>query len=201
MQLSNQNVFALLFLSLVAVPATCSADDWPQWRGIARDGVWNETGIRDDLPNGQLPLDWSVEIGPGYTGPTVAAGRVYVMDRIGEERNASERVLCFDSGSGKSLWTHIYPAVYRSIGYSAGPRASVTIHDGKAFAVGAMGHFHCLDANTGTVIWKRDLQTDYEINMPGWGIAASPFVYGDLVIQQVSGANGACMVAFHLTNG
>ena len=195
--LKNSRYFFLCNLALASIG---SADDWPQWRGIARDGTWNETGIRDDLPDGQLPLDWSVEIGPGYTGPTVSDGRVYVMDRLTEDRNATERILCFDSASGKSLWTHAYPADYR-ISYTAGPRASVTIHGGKAFAVGAMGHFHCLDAKSGKVIWKRDLQTEYDIKMPIWGIAASPLIYGDLVIQQVSGAKGACMVAFYSNDG
>ncbi len=80
-------------------PTFCSADDWPQWGGVARDGKWNENVIRDDQPEGQLPLAWSVEIGPGYTGPTVANGRVFVMDKQAEDRNASERILCFDSAT------------------------------------------------------------------------------------------------------
>ena len=107
------------------------ADDWPQWRGPDRDGVWKETGIVRELPPGQLPYAWSVEIGPGYSGPTVADGRVYVMDRQPKDRDATERIHCFDSQSGKSLWVVEYPAEYR-ISYTAGPRASVTIDQGKA---------------------------------------------------------------------
>ena len=200
MQLSLHNVLIYTFLFHLAMAELSTADDWPQWRGAARDGNWNESGIRDDLPDGQLKLDWSVEIGPGYTGPTVADGRVYVMDRQAENRNAAERILCFDSRTGNSIWKHEYPADYR-ISYTAGPRASVTIHNGYAYAVGAMGHFHCLDAKSGAVIWKRDLQSEYNIKMPIWGIAASPLVYGDFVIQQVSGADGACMVAFQRVDG
>lgn len=177
------------------------ADDWPQWRGVARDGKWNETGLIDTLPEGQLPLQWSVEIGPGYTGPTVAEGRVYVMDKLSEGRDAVERILCFDSATGKSLWTHQYHPEDYKVGYPAGPRAGVTIHAGRAYAVGAVGHFHCLDAKSGAVVWARDLQTDYDIRMPMWGIAASPFIYRNLVIQQVSGAKGACMVAFQQEDG
>ena len=26
------------------------ADDWPQWRGLNRDGVWGETGIMEAFP-------------------------------------------------------------------------------------------------------------------------------------------------------
>src|SRR5690606_26319352 len=54
--------------------------DWPQWRGAQRDGVWRETGIREKFEQDTIPLRWSVPIGPGYSGPTVSAGRVYVTD-------------------------------------------------------------------------------------------------------------------------
>jgi outer membrane protein assembly factor BamB len=176
------------------------ADDWPQWRGPDRDGVWKETGIVRELPPGQLPYAWSVEIGPGYSGPTVADGRVYVMDRQPKDRDATERIHCFDSQSGKSLWVVEYPAEYR-ISYTAGPRASVTVDQGKAYCVGAMGHLHCLDANNGAIIWKRDLQNDYDIQMPIWGIAASPLIYENTVILQVCGSGNACMVAFDIETG
>jgi len=176
------------------------ADDWPQWRGSNRDGRWLEQGIRDDLPEGQLPLDWSVDIGPGYSGPTVANGRVYVMDRQVSDRNQTERILCFDSTTGEQKWEHEYKSVY-TVSYTAGPRASVTIDEGRAYAVGAMGHLHCLDALSGEVVWKHELETEYKIEMPIWGIAGSPLVYQDLVIQQVGGTKGACYVAFEKTTG
>jgi outer membrane protein assembly factor BamB len=186
-----------IVISLLAVELSF-ADDWPQWRGIDRDAVWRESGIVDRLPAGQLPLEWSVEIGPGYTGPTVAEGRVYVMDRMAEE--SLERILCFDSKTGEELWKHVYPSRY-TISYTAGPRASVTIDAGRAYAVGAMGHFFCLDAASGQVIWQRDLQKEYDVDLPIWGIAGSPLVYRDLVIQQVGGAGDACMVAFNTEDG
>jgi len=185
----------------VAVPnVRLIAEDWPQWRGPGRDGVWTETDIVKELPQGQLAYAWSADIGPGYSGPTVADGRVYVMDRQPKDRDATERIHCLDSDTGKPLWVVEYPAEYR-ISYTAGPRASVTIDQGRAYCVGAMGHFHCLDAKTGSVVWKRDLQKDYDIQMPIWGIAASPLIYENLVIQQVCGAGDACMVAFDKVTG
>ena len=176
------------------------AEDWPQWRGPARDGQWQATGITTDLPDGQIQLDWSIPVGSGYSGPTVAAGRVYVMDRQGTLENQSERILCCDSKTGQLLWKHEYPVRY-TIQYTAGPRSSVTIDGAVAYAVGAMGHFHALDATTGKVLWQHDLNKEYDIEMPIWGIAASPLVHGNLVIQQVGGADGACMVAFDIHTG
>ncbi len=181
-------------------PLVGFAQDWPQWRGPQRDGIWREDGIRDELPEGQLPIAWSTEIGAGYSGPTVANRRVYVMDRMVTERRETERVLCLDSGTGEIIWKHEYDAPY-SISYKAGPRASVTIENNLAYSVGAMGHFFCFDAAKGDVIWQRDLQSDFDIDMPIWGIAASPLIYKNLVIQQVSGRDGACMVAMDRKSG
>jgi outer membrane protein assembly factor BamB len=196
---SSMHRLTVILLCAMLV-STASGEDWPQWRGVDRDGVWHTDGLVDELPDGQISWQWSVPIGPGYSGPTVADGRVYVSDRQTDGGTQSERILCFDSKTGQSIWTLEYEAPY-SISYTAGPRASVTIDDAKAYCVGAMGHFHCLDAQTGEVIWKRDLNSEYEINMPIWGIAASPLVYGGLVIQQVAGSNGACMVAFDKGTG
>jgi len=55
--------------------------DWPQWRGHNRDGVWRETGIVQRFDRPQLQPRWRTPIGPGYAGPAVANGRVYVTDR------------------------------------------------------------------------------------------------------------------------
>lgn len=192
-------LMAIGFLVVWPVGSSClQGEDWPQWRGPNRDGWWKAEGLMDKLPEGQLPIAWSIPIGPGYAGPTVSDGRVYVMDRLADDQR--ERILCCDSKTGQSLWEHQYSATYE-ISYKAGPRASVTVDRGIAFAVGAMGHFHALDAASGKVIWQRDLNREYDINMPIWGIAASPLVYMDLVIQQVAGSGGACMVAFDRSSG
>jgi outer membrane protein assembly factor BamB len=181
--------------------STLSAEDWPQWRGKNRDGVLTESGLLDALPSGELPRRWTVPIGSGYSGPTVAGDRLYVTDRgpEGSEKQI-ERVLCFNTKDGKLIWEHSYDAPY-TIGYRAGPRASVTVHDGKAYAVGAMGHMKCFAAESGDLLWEHDLETDYEIRMPKWGITAAPLIYDDLVIQMVGGASGACVVAFDAATG
>lgn len=178
-----------------------AADDWPQWRGPQRDGIWRESGIVNTFSSDQLPHKWSAEIGSGYSGPTVADGRVFVTDRgLDGDASQQERVLCFDDATGRRLWEHAYDARY-TISYTAGPRAAVTIDQQRAYAVGAMGHFHCLDVRTGDVIWKRDLEQEYSIAMPIWGIAAAPLIYRDSVIQQVGGTPDACIVAFDKRTG
>ena len=112
------------------------ADDWPQWRGLNRDGVWHETGIIESFAGPQIEHKWRAEISNGYSGPTVADGRVYVSDHVLEPTEL-ERVLCFDEETGEPLWTHTYECKY-SVSYPDGPRASVTIEDGRAYSLGTM---------------------------------------------------------------
>lgn len=179
-----------------------NAEDWSQWRGTNRDGVVaTDVPLMETLPTNQLPLTWSVPVGPGYTGPTVVGDRVYLMDRQSEgDSDSRERVLCMDTATGEIVWTHEYDAPY-TIQYTAGPRAAVTIHDGRAIAVGAMGHLHCMNAATGEVLWKHDFETEYNAKLPIWGISGAPLVTNGLVIQIGGGANGACVVAFDLETG
>ncbi len=193
----------MFLLSVAVVPLTGVADDWPQWRGPGRDGVWRETGLIEEFESDEIDLQWRQPIGPGYSGPTVAAGRVFVTDRQTKPEQV-ERVHCFDAAQGTSLWTFSYPCEY-TISYEAGPRANVTVDDQRAFALGAMGHLHCLDVETGKVLWQRDLNQEYSISedkrMPIWGIAAAPLIYKDLVIVHIGGQDNASIVAFHKADG
>jgi outer membrane protein assembly factor BamB len=184
---------------LVLLAASAAGEDWPQWRGPNRDGVWSETGIAEKLPAGQIPIKWRAEIGPGYSGPTVAKGRVYVTDRMTNPEEV-ERVHCFDEQTGQPLWSHRYSVRYGKIGYNAGPRASVGIHDGKAYSLGATGRMLCFDAADGKILWDKDLDAVYDIEMPVWGIAASPLIYQDLAIVQIGGRK-ACIVALDRHTG
>ena len=174
------------FFVLVVLAGSAVGEDWAQWRGPNRDAVWNEVGITEVLPAGQLPLVWSYPVGPGYSGPTVAEGRVYVTDRI-REPVSQERIHCVDALSGKRLWMTAYDCAYAGVSYEAGPRAAVSIEKGRAYSLGAMGDLYCLDAATGAVHWNRNLVKDYLVEMPIWGISASPLLYKDLVIIQAGG--------------
>jgi outer membrane protein assembly factor BamB len=192
----------LIALTLVFCSANfLLADDWPQWRGASRNGVLHETGLLKSFPGSELQAIWSVPVGSGYSGPTVAKGRVYVTDRGSEDAESEvERVLCFNANNGELVWEHKYDCPY-TISYRAGPRASVTVHDGMAISVGAMGNMKCLDAASGDVLWEHDLSAEYKVRMPIWGITAAPLVYKDLVIQIAAGDGDACVVAFDLKTG
>ncbi len=184
---------------LTALSPMLPAEDWPQWRGPNRDGTWNETGLVEKFASDRLPIKWRAEISSGYSGPTVAQGRVYVTDRVARPESL-ERVHCFDEQSGQPIWRHEYAADYGRVQYPAGPRAAVTIDSGRAYALGSTGRLHCYDAADGRIVWNRDLDQDFEIDLPNWGISAAPLIYEDLVILHIGG-RGACIVAVNKHDG
>ena len=188
-----------LIVALFIIAGFAPADEWAQWRGENRAGVWKETGIIEKFQGEQIPIRWRVPISSGYSGPTVADGRVYVTDRLDKPKQV-ERVHCFDWETGEEIWSYTYDSIYK-IDYAAGPRATVTVHDGFAYALGAMGHLHCFDAATGDIVWKRDLNAEYNINMPIWGIASAPIVEAGNLIVQIGGQPDACIVAFDRKTG
>jgi len=176
------------------------ADDWPQWRGVNRDGVWKEKGLVEKFAGPQLPIQWRVPVSNGYSGPTVANGRVYLTDRVVEPKE-QERVHCFDAQTGRTLWTYAYDCPYRGVGYPNGPRAAVTVQDGRAYSLGTMGHLFCFDAAKGDVLWQKDLNATYQVRLPTWGLAAAPLIEGDLLIVNAGASKDACLVAFDRKTG
>jgi outer membrane protein assembly factor BamB len=206
-------VLLLLVVPAVGTPdhSTARADDWPQWMGPARDGVWREGGIVGTIPAGGLPVKWRAEVKGGYSGPAVAAGRVYLMDydrRSGDLANdpgtrtalaGRERILCLDAATGRLLWKHEYDRDY-SMSYASGPRCTPTVSDGMVHALGAEGDLTALDAETGRVIWARDLRKDYSAPTPMWGFCGHPLVDGDRLVCLVGGP-GSVAVAFDRKTG
>ena len=104
------------------------------WSAARRRVANAKQGIVEKFKDKQLKLDWHVDIGSGYSGPTIADGRVFVTDRLVEPTQV-ERVHCFDWKTGHELWTYPYDCRYSGVGYEAGPRAAVTIDDGPRYAL------------------------------------------------------------------
>jgi len=202
-------IASLLFGVSIIGPAR--ADDWPQWLGPRRDGVWREAGVVKAMPEGGLPVRWRAAVKGGYAGPAVANGRVYLADYDVREGLVSndpgartlldgrERLLCFDAATGKLLWKHEYDCPY-SISYAAGPRCTPTVVDGKVYLLGAEGHLTCLDAATGAVSWAKDFRREYGAPTPIWGFCGHPLVDGDRLFCLVGGT-GSVAVAFDKNTG
>ncbi len=200
-----------LFIGFVCCTLNCLADDWPQWMGPTRNGVYGETGIADRIPSSGLKILWRAPVLNGYSGPAVAGNRVFVTDyeiAEGDIRNdpgaridlkGKERVHCLDAMTGETLWKFEYDRPYK-ISYPNGPRATPTVDGNRVYVLGAEGDLHCLSADTGQVVWNRQLAEEYDTEPPIWGYAAHPLVHGDLVYT-LAGGPGSAVVALNKLTG
>src|SRR5688572_20124486 len=198
----------LISLIVVITAATFArADDWPQWFGPKRDGVWRESGIVKELPKDGPKILWRKPVAAGYSGIAVADGRVYVTDRINQKAASGpfdrgklpgvERVLCLSAKDGEIIWKDEYPCEY-TISYAAGPRATPIISDGIVYTLGAEGDLRCYKADDGTKIWSKKFNED-KSETPMWGYSASPLVDGDKLICTATANNIA--IAYNKKTG
>jgi len=185
-------------LPAVAEPST----GWPQWRGPFRDGRAPAGPLRTDWDNRPPKLVWRAPCGGGFSSLAVVNGQVYTQDRQG----GNERVFCLNAENGKQLWEYSYPSepAGEDRNYSSGPRATPTVQGNLVYVVSGAGLFLCLEAPQGNptpkVVWQHNLLSEFDAQMPKWGVASSPLIEGDLAIVQPGGKNGS-VVAFDKTSG
>jgi outer membrane protein assembly factor BamB len=185
---------------------TPSAEDWPQWRGADRLGLWTETGILAEFPDTGLTVKWRVPINGGFSGPAVADGRVFVLDYVETEprtMDGTERILALSEATGEVLWTQEWPTTYRTLmfTYATGPRVTPTVDGNRVYATGATGRVFCFHVETGEVIWEKDTVTEYDTSIPTWGTSSAPLVDGDRVIMLVGGEPDGMVMAFDKHTG
>ena len=196
-------VTALLFF---AAPSL-NAEDWLQFRGAERLGVWNETGIIENFPDNGLKTVWRVPINSGFSGPAVSDGRVFVTDwkEDPESRtmDGTERILALDENTGELLWSYEWGATYRALllSYAGGPMATPTVDGNRVYVLGATGLLWCLDVESGEVIWHRNFIAEYDASLPPWGTPSAPLVDGERLITVVGGEPDALVVAFDKHTG
>ena len=191
------------WILLLLIHGTIIASDWPQWRGPNRDGVWTESGILSSFPSKGLIPKWKVAVGFGYSSPIIANGRLYLSDLVVEKRIVHERVLCFNARSGKRVWwtqsDTSPPDWFFNPEQMRGPGSTPILHNGRVYAISMFTTLQCLDVRTGSVVWKHDLTTEYQL--PPSSLDASPLVDGNLLIASIGGRPDAGVVAFDLVTG
>jgi len=186
---------ALRFLCLSICTLAWGAD-WPQWRGLNRDGISPETGLLDSWPKGGPPLLWKIQgLGEGYSSAAISGGRLFIQGQRGDE----EYVLAFDANTGKKLWrTHTGIPFNESRGH--GPRSTPTVDGDRVYALAADGMLVCLDTATGKTFWGYNIVDHFHGRVPQWGISESPLVDGNRVIV-TPGGPGAAVVALDKMTG
>jgi outer membrane protein assembly factor BamB len=189
-----------------------TAQDWNQWMGTNRDGVWNDSGTLTSFPSSGPKVLWRAAVSNGYSGPAVAFGKVYVADYVKQagddtpdpgkrsELKGKERLLCLDAKTGDQVWAYEYDCDYK-FSYPNGPRATPTVDGDRVYFLGAEGHLVCLNTVDGKKVWSHELKQEYAMDSaPHWGFAAHPLVDGDL-LYCVVGGKGSVAVAFDKKTG
>ena len=188
------------YFFLLIVLKLAQGNDWASWRGPTGDGIWPTEDI-EPFPEQGLEPSWRASIGPGYSGVAVAEGRVYTMDLEEKEGQKRERLVCFDTESGKQLWWSAYDVNYGDLSYAKGPRSMPTVHKGRVYTLGAVGHLACHDAKTGKQIWFVDSTRDWMAKRPTWGYSAALRLWEGKLYAPLGLENGGALAAIDPQTG
>jgi len=165
-------------LALCQLSSHATAGDWPHWLGPNDNNVVAaEPSFDPDLNNWKTA--WRSDIGLGYSSVIIANERAYTM---GHDGDANETIHCIDANTGVPIWTYSYEGDLIPKMHPGGPNASVTISGDRLYALSKDGQAICLNANSGSEIWKTRLTDIMGIDMPRWGFASSPVEYGDQIL-------------------
>ena len=200
--MKNRNrIIRVLLCSLMGMSFTLTfAQDWPQWRGLNRDGKVSGFEAPDVWPE-KLTRIWSMPVGLGDASPALVGDRLYLF----VQQEAEEVTLCLDANTGKVIWEdrhspRLEPGLYSDPFrfQHPGPRSSPTVADGKVVSLGVGGTLSCLDAETGKVVWRNEEHTR---DVPTFFTAMSPIVVNGMCIAHLGGKDSGSILAFDLSSG
>lgn len=197
---TRASLHSIALVNVIFLSSAAAAQDWPQWRGAARDGHLTSFAAPASWPQA-LEKVWSVEVGTGYASPVVAGGRVYLFSRRGDD----EVVSAFELQTGRALWREAYPAPYRlnpaATSHGMGPKSTPVLADGKLYTLGISGILSGWEGATGRRLWHKDFTGELKETTPLYGVAMSAVVEGDLLIAHVGGHGQGALMAFDRATG
>ena len=170
---------------------------WPRFRGRDFDNISAEDVplARSWTPEGP-PVLWSIDVGEGYAGAAVRAGRVYLLDY--DRENQADALRCLSLADGKEIWRYSYPVkVKRNHGMS---RTVPAVTEKYVVALGPKCHVTCLDSTTGEFRWAIDLVQEYGTKVPLWYAGQCPLIDQGRAVLGVGGG-GVLMMAVDCQSG
>jgi len=169
---------ALLGGSLLALTSTALAGDWPWWLGPDRDGISKEKAWK--VEGKEEPL-WKQNVGLGYSTVSIAGGRLYTQGH--DEEAQEDTIYCLDPLTGEKQWSYSFPSQTWNRGHGGGSLSTPSIDGDRVFASHREGSFFCFEAATGELVWKKNLEKEYELENATWGFACAPLVFEDMVVM------------------
>lgn len=195
---THTRLLALLGMGLLATAVR--ADDYPQWRGIKRDGISQEKGLLKEWGKNAPKMLWhNKAIGSGYSTPAVVGNRVYLLSNEG---NSNEFVRAFDIKDGNQVWSTRIGKVGKPEQQPnyPGARSTPTIDGKMLYAFGSDGDIACLEVASGKIVWKKNVMTEFGGKSGIWAYSESPLVDGDRVIVSPGGEQ-ATLLALNKKTG
>ncbi len=210
--------FLAIFLLLSGL---AYAEDWPQWRGMNRDGITSESSGYDE--DGWPPTHrWTIDPGYGNASPIIVGDLIYVMGNRSIDGKDTDIVYCLrlsDLDAGRNLdkatvWSHSYKCPkgkgsdYDNLG-GTGSTPAYDYNSDCLFTLSKIGHLKCFESakTSGNLRWERDIRRDYDPISNSWDHNCSPLVLDDKVIVEVGdykpGKNKytGTLVAFSVSDG
>ena len=176
------------------------ADDWPQFRGIERNGVSGETGLAKSWGEAGPREVWRKAIGPGYSAVSVVDDRLYTMYVAEIDGQDREVAVALSAKDGAELWRTPLGERFDNE-FGDGPRATPTVSGDRVYVLDSRGTLAALKTKDGSVVWSMDFIEKFEIETPRFGYSTSVVVDGEQVIIQAGGPEGNNYLGINKDNG
>jgi outer membrane protein assembly factor BamB len=182
------------------VPAGPAADEWPQFRGLHRDGVSAATGLLASWPAEGPREVWRRPLGEGFSGVASAGGRLYTMYAADVDGKPTEFAAALAAADGKEIWRTRVADRYDTQ-FGNGPRATPTVHGDTVYVFGARGTVMALAAADGNVRWQMEVTEAFGSKVPTWGFSGSILLDDGKVLVEGGGADGKAVAALDPATG
>ncbi|MBC8353940.1 MAG: PQQ-like beta-propeller repeat protein [Planctomycetes bacterium] len=177
--------FAIVCL-FVLLTQYAGAADWPQWQGLDRTNVSQETGLLKSWPEGGPEKVWVArDAGLGYAGMAVVGDAIYTLGSRGDK----EFLIALNVSDGSEMWSTAIGELLTN-NWGDGPRSTPTVVGRMVYALSGTGTMVCAGADDGNIVWQVSA-TDFGGKKPGWGYCESVLVDGDKVVWTPGGKQGA----------
>jgi len=146
---------------------------WPGFRGADFDNISKEAvQLAQQWPEQGPKVLWSLEVGEGFAGAAIRAGRVYLMDY--DRPNQVDAIRCLSLTDAKEIWRYAYPVkIKRWHGMS---RTVPAVTDTHIVTMGPKCHVTCLNSVTGEFSWMLNLVREYGSKLPQWYTSQCPLI-------------------------
>ena len=173
------------------VDAAAQVISWAGFRGADRSGTVPGVRIETDWTVSPPVSLWRRPIGPGWASFAVRGNVLYTQEQRGDE----EIVSAYSLTTGEPVWRHRDRARLNDPMGGPGPRATPTLAGDRVYTFGSTGVLNALRAESGSVVWSRDLPQDLGAAIPTWGYSSSPLIVDDLVVVAAGGTLAAYAIA------